>query len=224
MDVYFGLTSGSTVDLGAAGVGVAGVAALGELPSGNYRVLLCVSVANPAATIGGCSDNSTGTFFNDKNEHIGEDQTVELVFGATAEGVGRLSKVTIDTGCITPGGRLTLNNAADTEPVVVSLDGAEIDDSLPSGKTAKTPALAGTHTLASNDGAALNLTTPIEVLSQQNTVAYIQGNPNAYAVVAVHQVALDCATPPPTDPPASTGTNPSGVNASTTAVSPKFTG
>ncbi len=224
MDVYIGLSSGSTLSLGAAGVGVAGVAGLGELEAGNYRVLLCVAAANPAPAVAACANNSTPTYL-DKKQSIGEDQTAELVFGATAEGTARLSKVNIDTGCVSPGGRLTLGNAADTDAAVVSLDGTIIDDSVPSGKTVKTTALAGTHTVTFSDGAALNLSTPLDVVSQQNTVAYLQGNSNGYAVVAVHQVALGCSAPPATDPSGSTGTNPPAVNANTTtAVNPTFAG
>jgi hypothetical protein len=223
LDLYIGPSSGSTVSLAAANIGTEAVVDLGALESGNYRFLVCVHAANPLPVVSACTDNSVGKYV-DQKQSIGVDKFSEVVFGVNENGVQKLAKFNIDTGCVSPGGRLQFANMADSEPAAVTLDGTSIADSLESGKSVKTTALAGTHTLAMTDGAALDLSVPLDVASQRNTIAYLQGGPKGYAVVAVHQVDLGCSTPPPTNG-STTGTDPSAVNAgTTTGVSPRFTG
>jgi hypothetical protein len=116
-----------------------------------------------------------------------------------------------------------VGNAVDTDPAVVTLDGTEIDNSLPSGKTVKTTALAGTHTVTFTDGAALEP----EHADRRRFATEHGGFCPAIPTPMRSWPSIRWpwfARPPPVDP-GTAGTNPPVVDANTTtAVSPKFTG
>jgi hypothetical protein len=223
VDLYMGPTSASSLSLAAAGVPVDGVVGLGQVPTDSYRVLICNSVGSPAGSVTSCATNGATTFL-DKKAGIGDDQPVELVFGATAEGLARLSKFNVDTECVAPGGKVMIANVSASGPAAVTLDGTVVAGSLASGKAVKTTAPAGSHSVTVDDGVALSLSGSLDVAAQHNTVAYVRGAAGSYAIAAVHQVPLDCGSTTPTNPTGGAGANSGGTNATTTAVTPKFTG
>jgi hypothetical protein len=224
IDLYIGPADAAQVDLVAANVGSGAVIDLGSLAAAKWRFLGC-SAGATQPSIASCVSIGRPTTFDD-DITIGADKLSDVVLGWKGNGSVGLVKFNIDTKCVTPGGRVTVANVAQTQPAVATVDGADLSDNLGPGKQAKMSVSAGGHTVNMTDGAALNLAFGVDVASQTNVITYVTGTPNFYGTLG-RTVGLDCSTPPPTDPAPTPTAGASAAASGATrsaAVNPRYAG
>jgi hypothetical protein len=224
VDLYVGPADASQADLVATNVAGGAIVDLGTLVAAKYRFLGCSAGGASAPSTESCIALGRPTTFDD-DITIGADKVNEVVLGYTGRGVAGLMKFNIDTKCAT--GRVTIANVSRSDPAVATVDGAVLDDNLAPGKQAKQAVSPGGHNLGVSDGAALDITTGVDVPSQVNSITYVTGVPTFYGTMT-HQVAMDCTGPPPTEattPVSSDSAATAGAAASnSTAVNPRYAG
>ncbi len=184
-DVYIRESGASDFALVVAGndedFGFSATFDAGNLPPGDYDVLVCDAAAAPAETITGCADNGTSAVNGNSGNPVTVPNTAQVVLflGWGDQGRPAVLAFTIDVACVDAGqGRATAAHAAVAGSVTVSdPGGATLLSGLTHGQTATINVPAGSYPVNIHDDQVLDIDATITVGALQNTVTYLTGNP-----------------------------------------------
>jgi hypothetical protein len=200
--------------------GYGAIVTLGELPAGDYDVLLCDAAAAPADLIDDCGDNEESNVNGAEGNPVTVPAEEQVVLFA---GIGASTRPEVlvfvpDLSCVegATNGRATANHAADADPVTISVAGTPVIEDLANGDSEALDVPAGSYDVTITDGALLDLAATLDVTALQNTMAYVTGDPDMqdeYTVITQSFAVEPC--------PVETTTTTAAVQ---TATQPRFTG
>jgi hypothetical protein len=202
-----------------------------ELTPGDYNVLICTAVPDPADSIAACQDNGGSAV----NGNSGTDATVPGP-GKSITLVAALSpeRPTVlgfenDLTCVDPGreARLTGIHAADAGTATVSVNGSAVDD-IDFGQGLTADLAPGTYDIDVSDGAALDLSlTDVALAKNTLTNAFVVGTADGeggYGAIVQQFDVATCEQPPPSSTTTTTQTPPTTARATPVAARPVYTG
>jgi hypothetical protein len=194
----------------------------GNLPPGDYDVLLCNAATSPIEDINGCSDNDTSAVNGNFGNTVTVADTEQIVLFAGWSDIGRPTVIAfgVDVSCVEAGqGRATAANAAYANPITVTAGGSPVVENVARGSSQSVVVPAGSYDVNISNDQIVDIDTTIEVAALQNTITYLTGNPVttkvAYTLITQTLPLEQCAAPP------SSATTTPAVQA---ATQPKFTG
>ena len=245
VDVYIGAGSAPAQwDLAIEDLAFEEVAEVGNVPAGDYNVLLCDATQNPPATITSCppleSDQPEGRAAVNGNSGTPitldpgvQTEVVAAWGGPGSPVVGRPTVVAydLDTSCVdgaTPA-RITAVHAAVAPEVDVTADSADLFTNLAFGNSDAADVPAATYSVGvelASDGTEVIAPFDADLQAQTNTVAIVVGFPEEQIapMVIVDSIPLDeCAVPVTTTSTAAPTTT-TTFPARPAAAQPRFTG
>lgn len=202
VDVYVRPTVGPVtfsllVEGEAEGFDFGAVVDTGDAPAGDYDVLVCTAVANPADSILGCADNGAVSV----NGNSGNPVTVvaggvmSMFVGYGPAGRPAVIPLQLDLDCVeTPAtGRLTVLHGADAGPIDVELDEDNVVIAgLDNSQAESVDAAAATYDLSIQEGIVVQTgIADFELNGAELTIAFFTGDPDDETDYSIVTQALD---------------------------------